>query len=285
MVQMLQDAAYIISGAFICGFALNSFLIPNNFLDGGITGISLLVHELYHVNIAALIVLFNIPFILVGAFQMSGSFAIRSFAGILLISICLGFIPYPVFHYDRLVISVFGGVFLGLGIGLGMRGGCAFDGLEVLAAYTLKRTSFTISEIILAFNVVIFLIAALRLGFEIALYAILTYYVVSRTINYVVEGLEEFTGVTIISGKSEAIKSTLAKEMGRGITVYKGERGFLKDSFEISQPCDIVFTIISRLEVRKLKNVVINIDPNAFIYTHTIKEAANGILKRKIKHG
>jgi uncharacterized membrane-anchored protein YitT (DUF2179 family) len=279
-----EDAIYIISGALVSGFALKSFLVPNQFLDGGVTGISLLLHELYHWDINLLIVVVNIPFLIMGAIQINKRFAIRSFAGIILISLCIAFIPYPEFHYDKLLISAFGGVFLGAGIGLGMRGGCAFDGLEILAVYTLKRTSFTISEIILGFNIVIFLIAAFRLGFDTALYAILTYYIVTKTIDYVVEGLEEFTGVTIISAYSEDIKSVLVKELGRGITVYKGERGFMKDNFEVSQPCDIVFTVITRLEVRRLKNAVNEIDPAAFIFTNTIKEAANGILKRRAKH-
>lgn len=280
----VQDALYIVAGAFIAAFALRSFLIANQFLDGGVTGISLLLHELYHWNIAIVIVLANIPFIVMGAMQMNRRFAIRSTIGAILLGLFIAFFPFPAFHYDKLVVSVFGGVFLGLGIGLGMRGGCALDGIEVLAVYTLKRTSFTMSEIILAFNVVIFSIAALKFGFETALYATLTYYVVTRVINYVVEGLEEFTGVTIISGQSEAIKEKLARDLGRGITIYKGQRGFLPGSFETSHDTDIIFTVITRLEVRSLRGVVHSIDPKAFVFTHTIREAAGGVLKRNVEH-
>lgn len=280
----LQDAMYIIAGALVSGFALKSFLVPNQFLDGGVTGMSLLLHEIYHWNIAILIILANIPFIIMGLFQVNRNFALRSSIGVILLALCLGFVPYPVFLYDKLLISTFGGVFLGLGIGLGMRGGCALDGMEVVALYTLRRSSFTISEIILGFNVIIFLIAALQLGFETALYAILTYYTVTKTIDYVVEGLEEFTGVTIISGKSDEIKEVLVKKLGRGITIYKGERGFMKESFEVSNECDIVFTVITRLEVRRLKNAVHAIDPKAFIFTNSIKEAAGGVLSRHVSH-
>lgn len=172
---------------------------------------------------------------------------------------------------------------MGIGVGLAIRGGCALDGIEVLALYTNRRISFTISEIILGINIIIFLIAAVELGLETALYSILTYYTASRTISFVIEGLEEYTGVTIISGQSEPIKEKLVMELGRGITIYKGERGFLKGNFELSQDCDIVFTVVTRLEVRRLKNMVHNIDANAFIFTSTIKEAAGGVLKRRVR--
>jgi uncharacterized membrane-anchored protein YitT (DUF2179 family) len=280
----LQDYSYILIGALLSGFALKSFLVPGHFLDGGVTGISLLLHELYDWNIAVIIIVANVPFILLGARQMSSGFAFKSIAGVILLAMFLRFMPYPEFHYDKLLTSTFGGFFLGAGIGLGMRGGCALDGLEVLALYTLRRTGFTMSEIILGLNVIIFMCAAFFLGFETSLYACLTYYTVTKTIDYVVEGLEEYTGVTIISGNSDAIKEKLVLGLGRGITVYKGERGFMKDNFKESQDCDIVFTIITRLEVRRLKNIVIQIDPKAFVFTHTIKEAAGGVLKRHAPH-
>lgn len=276
----LQDIVYIILGIIIAGFGLKGFLIPNSFLDGGVTGISLLINELWHVNLAVLIVLVNMPFIIMGAYQINRKFAYKTLACIAGLAICLQFVTYPVITSDKLLVSLFGGFFLGIGIGMCMRGGCAIDGIEVLVLYTLKRSSFTVSEIILAINSAIFLIAALKFGLPIGLYAMLTYYVATRTINYVVDGIEEYTGVTIISGKSEEIKEKLVMQLGRGITVYKGERGFMKHSYEVKQDCDIVFTVITRLEVRKLKNVVYHIDPKAFIFTNTIKEAAGGVLKR-----
>jgi uncharacterized membrane-anchored protein YitT (DUF2179 family)/predicted metal-dependent HD superfamily phosphohydrolase len=280
----LIDTIYIVAGILFCGFALQSFLIPNEFFDGGVTGISLLVHELYHKNIAYVIVLANIPFIIMGAFQVNKSFAIKTFAAVIGLGLCLSFVHYPQITSDKLLVSIFGGAFMGIGVGLAIRGGCALDGIEVLALYTGRRISFTISEIILGINIVIFLIAAIKLGLPTALYSIMTYYTASRTISFVIEGLEEYTGVTIISGQSEQVKEQLVMSLGRGITVYKGERGFLKDSFDISQPVDIIFTIVTRLEVRRLRNLVHDIDPKAFIFTSTIKEAAGGVLKRKPRH-
>ena len=257
----VQDILYTTAGTLVSGFALKSFLVPNNFLDGGVTGVSLLIHDLYHINIAWVIVLMNIPFIIAGAYHVNRKFAIKTLACVIGLGICLAFIPYPVITSDKLLVSIFGGFFLGIGIGLAMRGGCAIDGIEVLALYTLKRSSFTISEIILGLNVIIFLIAALKLGLETALYSMLTYYAASRTIDYVIEGFEEYTGVTIISGKSGIIKEQLVLTMGKGITIYKGERGFMKNSFGRSEPCDIVFTVITWLEVRRLKNLVHSLDP------------------------
>ena len=282
--RAVKDFLYTLSGVLISGFALKSFLIPNNFLDGGVTGVSLLLHEIYHWPIAIVILLLNIPFVIAGGFHVNRAFAFRMLASIVGLGICLVLLPYPVITSDKLLVSIFGGFFLGIGIGLAMRGGCAIDGIEVLALYTLKRSSFTISEIILGLNVIIFLIAALKLGLETALYSMLTYFTASRTISYVIEGLEEYTGVTIISGKSEEIKHALVMKLGRGITVYKGERGFMKESYDIHQDCDIVFTIVTRLEVRRLRNMVHNIDPKAFIFTNTIKEAAGGVLKHHRGH-
>lgn len=282
-ITIIRDFVYVIAGILCCGFALKGFLVPNQFFDGGITGISLLIHEIYHINIAYVIVLANLPLIIMGAFQVSKKFALKTLACVILLGICLLYVPYPIITSDKLLVSIFGGVFMGIGVGLSMRGGCALDGIEVLALYTLKRSSFTISEIILGINIVIFLIAALHLGLPTALYSILTYYTASRAITFVIEGLEEYTAVNIISAQSDLIKEKLVKDMGKGITVYKGERGFLKDSFDTSHPVDIIFTVVTRFEVRRLKNMVHHIDPQAFVYTNSIKEAAGGILKRRAR--
>ena len=280
----ITEALYTIAGILFCGFALKSFLIPNHFFDGGVTGISLLIHEIYDINIAYVIIIANIPLIIMGAYQINKKFAFRTLAAVIGLGLCLLLIPYPEITSDKLLVSIFGGVFMGIGVGLAIRGGCALDGVEVLALYTGKKISFTISEIILGINIIIFLIAATKLGLPTALYSILTYYTASRMTNFVIEGLEEYTGVTIISGQSSTIKERLVMDLGRGITIYKGERGFLKESFDVSHPVDIVFTVVTRLELRRLKNLVNSIDPNAFVFTSLIKEAAGGVLKRRARH-
>ncbi|MCG2613278.1 YitT family protein [Terrimonas sp. NA20] len=280
-LQRIQDALLAIVGVTIAGIALKLFLVPNHFFDGGVTGISLLVHELYHYNLGVVILFFNLPLIVLGYFSVGQKFAVRTLLCVILLGVCLSIIPDHSVTADKLLISIFGGAFLGIGIGLIMRVGAALDGIEVLALYALKKTSFTITEIILAFNILIFTIAAFNFGIETALYSILTYFTATRCINYVVEGLQAYTGVTIVSAKSEVIKFQLVNKLGRGITIYKGERGFLPGKYEISSDCDIIFTIITRLEFRKLKNLVYDIDPKAFIFTNEIKDASGGIIKRR----
>lgn len=283
-INTVSDFFLIILGVISAGFALKGFLVPNKFFDGGISGISLLIHELYHWKLPVVIIVVNLPFIVASYFTVSKSFAIKTFISVLLLDLCLLYVPYPIITSDKLLISIFGGFFIGLGIGLTMRAGSALDGIEVLALYTLKRTSFTITEIILAINIVIFGLAALKFGIETGLYSVLTYFTASQTINYVVEGIEAYTGVTIISGESEAIKYRLVNELGRGITVYKGERGYLPGEFEISKDCDIIFTVVTRLELRRLKNLVYQSDPKAFVFANTIKEASGGVVKKLHKH-
>ncbi|MEP7252632.1 MAG: YitT family protein [Ginsengibacter sp.] len=279
----LADLIFMITGAFLAAFALKGFLVPNNFFDGGVTGISLLIHEIYYLNLTYVIIIANIPFIIMCIYAVNLKYALKTLLCIILLGVCL-LIPFYQMTQDKLLISIFGGFFLGIGTGLAMRAGCAIDGIEVLALYTWKKTSFTITEIILAINIVIFSIAAFKFGIDTALYSVLTYFTVSKTIDYVVEGLEAYIGVTIISGKSEIIKDRLVNEMGRGITVYKGERGYLPGQFEMHQDVDIIFTVVTRLELRKLKNLVHEIDGRAFIFASMIREASGGIIKRRHVH-
>lgn len=279
-----QDVLSVVFGVIITAFALNSFLVPNHFFDGGITGISLLVHEIYHLNLAILIVVFNLPLIIISYFSVGKRFAIRTFLSVILLALCLWLLPSIDITHDKLIVAIFGGVFLGIGIGLVMRAGAALDGIEVLALYTLKKTSFTITEIILGLNIIIFSVAALKFGIETSLYSVLTYFAATRTIDYVVDGIQAFTGVTIISSNSEEIKYQIVTELGRGITIYKGTRGFLPGKFDVSTDCDIIFTVITRLEMRKLKNLVYQIDSDAFIFASTIKETSGGIINSRIKH-
>jgi uncharacterized membrane-anchored protein YitT (DUF2179 family) len=281
---IVGDATLLIVGVFLAAIGLKGFLVPNHFFDGGVTGVSLLLHELYHWNLGLTIVVLNLPLWIVSYYTVGRKFAVMMSISILIFSLCLQFIPNFNITTDKLLISVFGGAFLGIGVGLVMRVGGALDGIEVLALGTLKRTSFSISEIILGINILIFAIAALVFGPETALYSILTYFTATRCIDYVVEGFQAFAGVTIISSKSEELKHHLVNGLGRAITVYKGERGYLPGNFETRHDCDIVFTIITRLEMRKLKNLVREVDPQAFIYASSIREASGGVLTRKSAH-
>lgn len=277
-------AGSILLGALSSAFALRGFLVPNQFFDGGVTGASLLVREFYNADISLLVVILNLPFVALAFRLVNRAFALRMLFAVVLFGLCLAFVPYPRVTSDRLLVAIFGGVFLGLGSGLAARGGAAFDGIEVLALFTGRNLAFSTSQVILGINTIIFAVAAIGLGLETALYSTLTYFAASRTADFVVEGVEQYTSVTIVSGQAEAIKRMIVLDLKRGITVYKGERGFLPDTFDVSAPVDIVITVVTRLEVPRLRRAVHAIDPKAFIVTSFAREAAGGVLRRRGGH-
>lgn len=280
----ISDIIFLILGVLSASFALKSFLVPNHFLDGGVTGISILLYEIYGWDLGLVLILLNIPFIILSFSKVGRNFALRSTLTVVLIALTMQFVEFPELTHDKLLVAMFGGFFMGIAVGLCMRGGGTFDGMEVLVLMTTKKSSFSITEVILGMNIVIFIIAAIFMKVETALYAILTYIIAGQTTKYVIEGIEAYTGITIVSGKSEEIKKALVMELDRGITVYKGERGFMKDSFEKSTEVDIIFTVVTRLEVRRLKDTVYEIDPKAFIFTQTVREPQGGIVKEIVKH-
>ena len=283
--EYIKDASLMVMGVIMAAFALKMFLVPNHFFDGGVTGVSLLVHELKGYNLGLILLTVNLPLIMMGYYSVSKKFAVKTFLCVIFLAVALSYFPFPEVHTeDKILMAIFGGFFLGVGIGLCMRAGCALDGIEVLALKTFKKTPFTITEIILAINILIFSIAAFKLGILTALYSILTYFTATKSVDYVVEGIEAYTGVTIISSQSDFIKYRLVNELGRGITVYKGERGFLPGQYETSTDCDIIFTVVTRLELRRLKNLVHETDPKAFVIANTIREASGGILRRRAAH-
>ena len=282
--ELIEDVFIIIIGILSAGFGLKGFLLPNNFLDGGATGISLLVSELTGWSLAILILLINIPFVILGYNIVDRNFAIKTALAITGLSMAVAFIPYPEVTHDTLLVSVFGGFFLGAGIGMAMRGGAVIDGTEVLAIAISKKSGLTIGDVILIVNVVIFSLAAWLLSVEIALYAMLTYLTASKTVDFVIEGIEEYTGVTIISVKADKITAMITEKMGRGITVYKGERGYGKSGEKFIYDMKIVYTVITRLEISKLKMEVEKIDPNAFVVMSSVKDMKGGMIKKRRLH-
>jgi len=271
----------IFLGTSLAVLAMKGFMIPNRFMDGGIIGISILLHEIFHINISFLVIILNILFVYLGYKRIGKTFAVQTSIAVLLLSIGLLFIDINPITHDKLLIAIFGGILMGTGVGLVIRGGGVIDGAEVIAVFTGRKTGFSNSEIIMLINTIIFAVAALQFGLETAMYSIITYFTASRATNYIVDGIEEFTAMNIISSQQEEIKSFLVNEMGKGITVYKGERGYLPGSFEIRTDCEIVVTIVTRLEIKQIEDGVLGIDPKAFIYVNSIKEATGGILKAK----
>lgn len=278
--KQAQQVIMILAGILSAAFGLKGFLIPNDFIDGGVTGISLLISSLTDWSLGPLIFIINIPFIWLGYKRVDKTFAIKSLIAILTLALVVHFIHFPLITKDKLLTAVFGGFFLGTGIGLAMRGGGVIDGTELLAVYINPRSFLSIGQIVLCINIVIFGIAAFFLGLESALYSILTYLSASQTINYIIQGFDEYTAVTIISPQSDLIKNVIMRHLHRGVTVYKGERGFGKTVFE-NKDIDILFTVITRLDVQRLVARVKQIDPNAFIITNSVSEVRGGLVKRQ----
>ena len=276
-----KNLLQILMGTGLAVLAMKGFMIPNRFMDGGITGISLLLHEIFHINISILVVVLNLFFIYLGYRKIGKTFAVQTTIAVILLSLGLFFIHINPITNDKLLIAIFGGILIGTGIGLVIRGGGVIDGAEVIAVFTKRRTGFSNSEIIMLFNTVIFAVAALQFGIETAMYSIITYFTATRATDYVVDGIEEFTALNIISAEQEEIKNFLVNELGKGITVYKGERGFLPGSFDIKTDCEIIVTIVTRLEIKQIQDAIATIDPKAFVYVQSIKEASGGILKAK----
>jgi len=273
----------IIAGILSASFGLKSFLLSNGFIDGGITGISLLISAVTGWNLPILVVVLNVPFVLLGYSQIGRSFALKTAFGIIGLAISIATIDYQVVTNDKLLVSVFGGFFLGAGIGLTMRGGGVIDGTEVMAISLSKKTGLTIGDIILIVNIIIFSFAAWLLSFETALYSILTYLCASKTIDFILEGIEEYTGVTIISNKNDKIRLMITERLGRGVTIYKGSRGFGKSGGKMGD-IDILYTVITRLEVAKLNTEIEKIDPDAFVIMNSIKDTKGGMIKKRLLH-
>ena len=277
---MFKDIIFISMGILAAGFGLKGFLLPNGFIDGGVTGISLLTEALTDYSLSVLIVIFNVPFIVLGYFQIGKSFAFQSVVAIVGLAFALEGIDYPIITTDKLLVAVFGGFFLGAGIGLSVRGGAVLDGTEVLAIYLGRKTGLTIGNLILVFNILIFSTAAYLLSMETALYSILTYLAASKTVDFVIEGVEEYIGVTIISTYSEEIRVMIIERMGRGVTIYDGKRGFGKRGENLNKT-DIVYSVITRLEITKLQTEIQKIDPNAFIVMSSVKDLKGGMIKKR----
>ncbi len=278
--RTIKDILFISFGVAAAAFGLKSFLLPNNFLDGGVVGISLLINFITKINVAYLIVLINIPFIIIGYAQVSKSFAIKTFIAIIALALCLEFIDFPLVTDDNLLIAFFGGFFLGAGIGLSIRGGSVLDGTEILAIYSSRKTALTVGDIILGLNVIIFSVAAYLINMETALYAILTYLVASKTVDFVVHGIEEYTSVMIVSEKSDEIRDAIITKLGRGITVLKGKSGFGKTGHR-EKDLDVIYSVITRLELQRLKTEIAKIDENAFMVENSVNDIKGGMIKKR----
>ncbi|WP_158839995.1 YitT family protein [Polaribacter sp. L3A8] len=278
----LKNVILIVIGIFSASFGFKGFLLTNDFIDGGATGISLLIAAVTGVPLYILIICINIPFVFLGYKIMGKQFAIKTALAITGLALCVAIVPFPNVTDDDLLVAIFGGFFLGAGIGLAIRGGAVIDGTEVLAIYLSRKFGATIGDIIILINVFIFSFAAYLLSIEVALYSMITYMAASKTLDFIIEGIEEYIGVTIISSQSNRIREMIVEKLGRAVTIYKGEGGYAKHG--VSKEMDIIYTVITRLEVNKLNTEIEKIESNAFIIMNSIKDIKGGMIKKRPLH-
>jgi uncharacterized membrane-anchored protein YitT (DUF2179 family) len=278
-LRELVNALFMIVGILSAGMGIEGFLQSSRFIDGGATGVSMLVANVVGLPLPLVIVAINLPFIAVGYRQIGPAFAIRSSLAIVGLAVCLATIHYPDVTPDKLLTAVFGGFFLGAGMGLAMRGGAVLDGTDIAALLISKRSHiFRVGDVILGLNIVIFLTAAFFLGVESSLYSILTYVAASKTLDFLLYGLEEYTAITIVSERSEAIRQAITGGLGRGVTVYRG-RGGLSGADQ-----EILHCVVTRLEIGKILNIAQELDSSAFITVHPLANVKGGVLKKTAHH-
>jgi uncharacterized membrane-anchored protein YitT (DUF2179 family) len=277
--HFIKDYTYVLIGVFSAGFGLKGFLLPNRFIDGGATGISLLLENITQIDLSFLLILVNLPFLILAAKTFSVKFAVRSIVTIAILALVVHYVDYPTITEDRLLIAVFGGFFLGLGIGMAMRGGSVIDGTEVLAIWLSKKLSITIGDVLLLINIIIFSFGAYILSIEIALYAILTYLSAAKTVDFVVDGVEEYVGVTIISEKHQELRKMIVEKLRRACTIYAGKGGYGRNGESYDK--DIIYTVVTRLELAKLHTEIDKIDEKAFIIMGLVKDIRGGMIKKK----
>jgi uncharacterized membrane-anchored protein YitT (DUF2179 family) len=273
------DIVLIALGILSAAFGLKGFLLSSHFIDGGVTGVSMLISNVFGWPLALLIPVINLPFIALGYKQVGGRFAAKSAAAIAGLALCLALVHFPDVTSDKLLTAVFGGFFIGAGIGLAIRGGAVLDGTEVAALLVSKRSSLLrVGDVILILNVFIFAAAAFFLGVESALYSILTYFAASRTVDFLLHGIEQYTAVVVVSEQSEGIRQAIIRDLARGVTVYKGRRGW-SDSDQ-----DIIFCVVTRLEIGRVRALVAEFDPSAFVVVYPLTDVHGGVIKKAAHH-
>lgn len=277
-----KDLFLITIGIFSAAFGFKGFLLTNHFIDGGATGISLLISAITKVPLPLLIIVVNIPFVFMGYKVVSSKFALKTAIAIAGLSLVLATVTFPNVTDDKLLVAVFGGFFLGAGIGFAVRGGAVIDGTEVLAIYLSRKFGTTIGDVIIIINVIIFSAAAYFLGMEIALYSMITYLSASKTLDFIVEGIDEYIGVTIVASNTEEIRQMIIEKMGRGVTIYSGKKGYGKRGE--TKDTDILYTVVTRLELNRLNVEIEKIEPGAFIVMNSLKDTKGGMIKKRPLH-
>lgn len=266
---------FLTLGVLLAGMGIEGFLVPAGFIDGGITGTSMLLARLTEFSLPFFLTLINLPFLLLGYFQVGRRFALRSTIGVFALACALVVLPFPHLTSDRVLAAVFGGMFLGAGIGLSIRGGGVLDGTEILALLISRKIGSTVGDIVLVFNVLIFSCAAYSIGFEPALYSVLTYASAAKAMDYILHGVEEYYSLLIVSDNSDKLRDAIISELGRSITRLSGKFG------RSEEPREILLSILTRLEIAAVRSLVLSIDPRAFIVIQPVRDVTGGVVKAR----
>ncbi len=284
LLQEARSAILIILGIISAAFGLKGFLLSSRFIDGGVTGISMLVSDVLGFPLSVLLLIINLPFIALGLRQIGVKFALKSTLAIASLSLCLFLVEFPDVTPDKLLTAVFGGLFIGAGIGLAIRGGAVLDGTEIAALLVSRKSHLLrVGDVILILNVFIFIAAAFFLSIESAMYSILTYATASKTIDFLLHGVEQYTAVTVISQFSDEIKDAMIERLGRGVTVFRGQGG-MGSTGHVDGDQSILYCVITRLEIGSVKSLIYSIDTQAFVTTHTLSDVQGGLIKRPMLH-
>lgn len=270
----------VLIGTLLASIALQSFLIPNKIIDGGVTGISLLLDyatpQVTWLSFPVLIVAFNIPFLILGYKHMGGKFVFLSIISIVSLAIMqLFLVDYNLYLTDPLLAAIFGGIILGIGVGIVLKNNGSLDGIDILSMYISRSIPFSVGEIILAINLVIFSVAIFVLGVEEAMYSIITYFIVTKSIDIVIQGLGQTKVVFIVSKRPKAVTDAILYQLNRGTTILNGKGAFSREEKSV------LYVVVSRLEITKLKTLLHDIDPDAFFTIMDTSETKGGQLREK----
>jgi uncharacterized membrane-anchored protein YitT (DUF2179 family) len=276
--QLLLEMSQIGVAIFLASIGLKAFLLPNGFLDGGVTGIAILISNFVDLEISYILPLITIPFFVLGWFTVSKRIIIKSIISVLILSLVIHFENFSPVTDDKLLIAIFGGIFLGAGIGLAIKNGTVLDGSEILGIYLNDRLGFSIGDVVLFFNVILFGITAFLISIEVALYAVLTFAVTGKVIDFVFQGFEDYIGLWVISKKSPEIQQKLLSEVGAGITVYHGAKGY--GSTGLREDIEIIQIILNRIDSKKAHRVIDDIDEYAFVVEMEVNQIKGGVLRK-----
>jgi uncharacterized membrane-anchored protein YitT (DUF2179 family) len=279
ILKILSRFFFITLGAVMMAVALELFLVPNSVIDGGITGISIMLSHITKLQLGLFIFIINLPFLYIGYKQIGKTFAISSIYGIAVLSVSTAMLHHVEPFTDEKILAVlFGGLILGLGVGIVIRVGGALDGTEIVAILLSKKLRLPVGQIIMFINVFIFIAAGFVFEWDSAMYSIFAYYMAAKVMDIVVEGLNESRSVTIISNEYEEISQAIQDRLGRSTTFIYAKGGYLKEDTQM------VYCVLTRLELAKLKDVVHDIDENAFIAIQNVSDVMGGNFEKKNIH-